>query len=844
MHRFLGLASRLRSHALTQLAVAGLLSVLVGFTLQLTKLSALDSSGRQYNQGTYAGKVVFLEVFGVSKAVANLSVGWLVTRFGYVRTELAGWLLGLAMPLLLLLASGNGSGSSSGAGNGNHHAPAASGWPAVLGANAFLGVQQGLCWSVTVLVMILTMPDTRRGFASGLNEMLGYAAVASAAPLYGILESRMVRCGWAVPPEALSAACSAAAAAAAAAVASYPASDGNATAGLLLLPPPSQPPLLLLDHEVCTSAETWDPACLGECQCRGYDHLLQAALLVLLPAGLLVTSVLLAEPSPAPPAAPLALLLPAAAAAAGSGSGSRSRRGPVHLPLTAGTSGAAGDGLTVAGVEPGGKRGEVAEEYLALSGWRRGNGGGDIDDGGADDAAKAVATATCSTDSSLARGPGAWLARLQRAVTRPVSYKATFPMSYGQLPSEQEAETRRLLPCATSAATSDNKAGAGLVYNNGIVNVQQDSNHRAALSNGYIALHPPGLYSPADCGGSGGSVSAVGAEAAVVETPSSPQQQPSLPLSYKAAASFEVALGSAAGLREIATTPIDRSASNNSSSEEWFASVRRFGRAFLYYTWRNPSTASMCLAGATSNALTSLAWGLLLTWARDTLGVSGPGRNLLTMSYSFLKGLVQLLSGAVSDSTGRKGPVLVGLLLNAAGLLTSACGAGWGGRLLGSAVTPPQRLLVQYGYLMLGSCLMGSGAGVFYPVMPAAVVDHHHQLERQRGQGYEAAAGGGAGRAGGLAMTGGRIAEAEGGEVSPGHSMAAAMATYRFWRDLGYAIGALGGPVADWVGVEVTLMVAAAACVFVAGVVVVRYEEQVPTWGRRERGVACSGGEG
>ncbi len=41
----------------------------------------------------------------------------------------------------------------------------------------------------------------------------------------------------------------------------------------------------------------------------------------------------------------------------------------------------------------------------------------------------------------------------------------------------------------------------------------------------------------------------------------------------------------------------------------------------------------------------SLAWGLLLAWARDALRVPGPGRNLMAACYSFLKGLVQLLSG-------------------------------------------------------------------------------------------------------------------------------------------------------------------------------------------------------
>jgi MFS family permease len=54
-------------------------------------------------------------------------------------------------------------------------------WSWVVGANALLGLNQGLCWSMTVIMKIDLAGPRRRGFAMGLNESAGYGAVAIAA---------------------------------------------------------------------------------------------------------------------------------------------------------------------------------------------------------------------------------------------------------------------------------------------------------------------------------------------------------------------------------------------------------------------------------------------------------------------------------------------------------------------------------------------------------------------------------------------------------------------------------------------------------------------------------------
>ncbi len=81
----------------------------------------------------------------------------------------AGWLVGLPVPLVLILAPD---------------------WTWVIAANVLLGVNQGLTWSTTVLMKIDLVGPGRRGLALGLNESSGYLAVALVAFLTGLVAER------------------------------------------------------------------------------------------------------------------------------------------------------------------------------------------------------------------------------------------------------------------------------------------------------------------------------------------------------------------------------------------------------------------------------------------------------------------------------------------------------------------------------------------------------------------------------------------------------------------------------------------------------------------------------
>jgi MFS family permease len=108
----------------------------------------------------------FIVAFGLVKALTNLFAGALAQRAGRRRLLIAGWAVALPIPLLIAVAPS---------------------WAWIVAANVLLGVNQGLAWSMTVVMKIDLVGPRRRGFALGLNEAAGYGGVALAAGLSGWL---------------------------------------------------------------------------------------------------------------------------------------------------------------------------------------------------------------------------------------------------------------------------------------------------------------------------------------------------------------------------------------------------------------------------------------------------------------------------------------------------------------------------------------------------------------------------------------------------------------------------------------------------------------------------------
>jgi MFS family permease len=113
--------------------------------------------------------VSFIVSFGVVKAFANLLSGHLADIWGRKRVLVLGWLFGLPVPFLIIWAPS---------------------WEWVVAANALLGINQGLAWSMTVIMKVDLVGPKSRGLAVGLNEFAGYLAVGVTAFLTGYLAAQ------------------------------------------------------------------------------------------------------------------------------------------------------------------------------------------------------------------------------------------------------------------------------------------------------------------------------------------------------------------------------------------------------------------------------------------------------------------------------------------------------------------------------------------------------------------------------------------------------------------------------------------------------------------------------
>ena len=207
-------------------------------------------------------------------------------------------------------------------------------------------------------------------------------------------------------------------------------------------------------------------------------------------------------------------------------------------------------------------------------------------------------------------------------------------------------------------------------------------------------------------------------------------------------------------------------------------------QTFFRTSFRKPSTIVICIAGCMTNTMTGLAWGLFLKWmaageAGHWHAFSKHGAARVLLAYSLTKGLCQFMTGLTSDIIGRKDIIVAGLW--------TCCGALTILSVCGTYITAYSAL---HGSFLAGAVLLGFGTGLMYPNLLAAISDH----------------------------------------TSP-RSRPAALGTYRFWRDLGYAVGGLaGGGLRNATGSFAETMGIVAGWVFAVGLLVlfVYKERMVP----------------
>ena len=142
----------LRENA-AQFSLLVLINAFVGAMAGLERTVLPLIAERDFGLASKTAILSFIVSFGIVKAVSNLLAGRISDRIGRKRVLVAGWLIGIPVPLLLMMAPT---------------------WDWIVAANILLGINQGLCWSTTVIMKIDLVGPARRGLAMGLNECAGY----------------------------------------------------------------------------------------------------------------------------------------------------------------------------------------------------------------------------------------------------------------------------------------------------------------------------------------------------------------------------------------------------------------------------------------------------------------------------------------------------------------------------------------------------------------------------------------------------------------------------------------------------------------------------------------------
>jgi len=152
-----------------QFALLVLINAFVGGMVGIERTVVPLIGAEEFGIASTTLVVSFIVSFGVVKACANLVSGQLADTWGRKRVLILGWLFGLPVPFIIIWAPS---------------------WGWIVAANALLGINQGLAWSMTVIMKVDLVGPKSRGLAVGLNEFAGYLAVGVTAFLTGYLASR------------------------------------------------------------------------------------------------------------------------------------------------------------------------------------------------------------------------------------------------------------------------------------------------------------------------------------------------------------------------------------------------------------------------------------------------------------------------------------------------------------------------------------------------------------------------------------------------------------------------------------------------------------------------------
>lgn len=207
---------------------------------------------------------------------------------------------------------------------------------------------------------------------------------------------------------------------------------------------------------------------------------------------------------------------------------------------------------------------------------------------------------------------------------------------------------------------------------------------------------------------------------------------------------FYLGIGlSATGI--LATLFLVKDTHGHVATEAVNSKIKRLDNIFLDTSWRHNNLGSITFTGLVNNLNDGMVWGLLpLMLSQRSFSLSDTG--ILAAIYPAMWGISQIFTGRLSDYVCKKDLLMWGMVLQ-------------GIALIGLAFSH------QFTFFALWLSLLGFGTALVYPVFLASIADNTHPFDRAHSLGI-----------------------------------------FRFWRDMGYAVGALlCGLLADWAGISFSI---------------------------------------
>lgn len=208
-----------------------------------------------------------------------------------------------------------------------------------------------------------------------------------------------------------------------------------------------------------------------------------------------------------------------------------------------------------------------------------------------------------------------------------------------------------------------------------------------------------------------------------------------------------------------------KTSDNQLDSHKKATANERFGnltfiQVFIETSWKNRSLLSVSQAGLINNLIFGVSWGLFTLYFAS-LNISINDIGFLKALHPGVWGVLQLVTGSLSDKVGRKILIYPGMIVQGIGIWIVLLSVN---SFIGNIV---------------GMSFLGIGTALVYPTLLAAISDTAHPKWR-----------------------------------------ATSLGVYRFWRDLGFVFGAIGvGFIADLstngIAIQLVAWIAVASGIFV-----------------------------